>query len=262
MPSSSRGTSVFMIERRSEMRRCLVVLVVVSCLGTSGAKANLTFDDGGTYNIDYGVGAGVIVGGTTTGTTVNLRSGGSADWVDVRTDSYLNMLAGSAVNDNVLAFFGGFVNMYGGAVGGYLSSVHGSLVNMYGGSVGGLDVTNAFASMYGGSTTSLGAYNHSHLNIYGGSIMGGYLHSDDSAITIYGDGFNYGFGAIPDRSGTLTGTLQSGHQISLTFDLDPVGPFASSTIVLVQTEIVPVPGAVLLGMIGLSIAGVKLRKRA
>ncbi len=56
----------------------------------------------------------------------------------------------------------------------------------------------------------------------------------------------------------LTGTLHKGDSLSTWF----VRRTNTATINLVETEIVPLPGAVLLGMIGLSIAGVKLRKHA
>jgi hypothetical protein len=64
--------------------------------------------------------------------------------------------------------------------------------------------------------------------------------------------------------GNPWGTLASGHTYMFTFWTHASTYHASSTFLRFNTDatMVPVPGAVLLGMLGLGVAGVKLRKRA
>lgn len=69
-------------------------------------------------------------------------------------------------------------------------------------------------------------------------------------------------------SGTVSFDLSSlsGMTLGLQFQLSslpvPLDESLSSTLTISNVELVPVPGAVLLGMIGLSVAGLKLRKFA
>lgn len=134
-----------------------------------------------------------------------------------------------------------------------------SLINVYGGSIWVLTGDdNSIANIYGG-TIEHALLNRldSTVNIYGGSMPAAEMF-DNSVINIYGSGFNYGYGPVADTTGTITGTLHMGDSLSLDFNRY----YSTPSIILYETEIVPVPGAVILGVLGLAVARVKLRKYA
>lgn len=67
------------------------------------------------------------------------------------------------------------------------------------------------------------AYDSSTVSISGGTVellrAGSSSGAHTSVITVKGTGFNYPYGEIPDRSGTLTGVLASGDPIDAPFEI-------------------------------------------
>jgi hypothetical protein len=159
--------------------------------------------------------------------------------------SVVNMYDGW-IGDDLEAKDSSFVNFYGGSVGDDLEAKHNSILNFYGGSVG----------------DKIKIKNSGILNFYGGSVGDDLEAKGNSSINIYGvgfavDGIPVGYGPISAFSGTLTGTLYMGNSLSNAFSR-----YCGATIYLHEQAVVPLPGAVLLGVIGLGAAGWKLRKFA
>jgi hypothetical protein len=82
---------------------------------------------------------------------------------------------------------------------------------------------NSIFNMYGGIITGhysllkiVEGLGNSQSNIFGG-VMEGVESWDNSHITIHGTGFNYPYGPLTDKSGTLTGTLHNGQAINCYF---------------------------------------------
>ncbi len=142
-------------------------------------------------------------------------SGGSAQSVVVSDTSTLNVLGGSLEWSNF--HDSSTVNLLGGFFGEYLWARDSSVVTISGGHM------SEFLSV-----------------------------NDASTVTFVGSGFNYPYGEIPDRSGSLTGTLANGDLINVGFDID-----SNASIVLV-----PEPGSfALLGLGLLSMLSYRLRRR-
>jgi hypothetical protein len=91
------------------------------------------------------------------------------------------------------------------------------------------------ASSGGSAYADIIAAGASKVSITGGSFAG-LLGQNNAQVTIYGSGFNYPAGGVRDLTGTITGTLQDGETLNLSFIQDRAGQ-----IVLSQ---VPEPAAV------------------
>ena len=102
-----------------------------------------------------------------------------------------------------------------------------------------------------GGITAVGVH-----NVYNGSIPNGALLSAFNGATLIGSVMSDNVGSTLDFFG-LTTTMPI-TRITIT----AISPSGWGLDDLYFGEVVPVPGAVLLGMIGLSVAGVKLRKHA
>lgn len=235
-------------------KSAIVVAVTILGLGAVSIRADIILNDGGMHNIDYRLGGPSgyeqldIYDGPIP-TTVNFLEGGSAVDVRVNDSSRFNMYDGY-IQDGLFADDSSLVNVYGGKVNQAFWLTGFGLANVYGGTISELLFT----------------YDNSICNIYGGAINADIFVRDSSILNIYGSGFmldgspvDYGPLAPLTDTCILTGTLRMGDSLSYT-DLRAFPDTA--TINLIETQIVPLPGAVLLGMIGLSIAAVKLRKCA
>ncbi|MFB0551968.1 MAG: hypothetical protein ACETWQ_01535 [Phycisphaerae bacterium] len=112
-----------------------------------------------------------------------------------------------------------------------------SEVNMYGGSLEGFSVLDGQANIYGGF---IGVHKGLNLYVY---ITG------QAEFNIYGMGFNYPYGPIPEiagwNQGTLTGTLHMGEEISWIFKYPD-----TASIILHEMEVIPVPGSCILVGLG------------
>lgn len=218
-------------------RTAIVFFIIVLCLSASNAQADLTLNNGETHNIDTDYPDNPIIGdlfvydGPSSPTTVNLLTDGSVELV---LDAHENSL----------------VNIDGGSIGQLLIVDDSSLVNIYSGSIGAT----------GPPTTGILMFESGTVNIYGGSITGDLIMPGYTTVAnVYGSGFNYPYGPIPTATltGTLTGTLHMGDSLNLDFDR----VWHTTSINLHEMAVIPVPGAVILGTLGLITAGWRLRKR-
>ena len=266
------------------MKRQTTVLLMILFLGASRTDADLYFADGGVHDIDYAISDVVIVQDGPSGhTTVNLLDGGAIEaYLRAYGNSQVNMLGG-IIGNTLDAYDNSQVNMSGGTIGLHLYAHGSSHIMMTGGllqddlrayddsnvNVSGGTITNQLSTynhslvvISGGSMSSIVPCDFSQVDIFGGSLLGGghkiQANHGPSIVNIYGVGFNYGYGAVTATGGTLTGTLTFGQPISWGFlrwpDHEPI-------IMLTERAIIPLPGAFLLGTLGLSVAAWKLRRR-
>jgi hypothetical protein len=270
-----------MVGRSQQTRRtgssCLLLLL----LWVSGplCKAELYFD-GGVHNVNSPLsGAPVVVfddfGGNPT--TLNWLPGAANGTrsVGVLQTSQFNMFGGS-VGRNIFAFHSSRVNISGGVIENDIKAFGRSHVEVSGGVVkddieayrrSTVLVTsgiiedeiqawgNSRVRILGGSIgDDIESYRRARVHLFGGSILDAIEASGRSRIFIHGSGFNYPYGPIPDLTGTLIGTLQTGGFLNNSFER--FSPLAN--IVLVP---VPTPSAFLLGLLGLGYSSYRLRKR-
>ncbi|MHC4119997.1 MAG: hypothetical protein ACYSWO_21080 [Planctomycetota bacterium] len=235
-------------------RLAIVVAATTLGFGVVNVRADLTFSDGLVHDIDYEIplepdrDLHIYDGPGATTTTANLRNGGKAGSTSVYDSSVLNIYGGSTYNLN--AYDSSTVNVYeGGRVAEGFWAWDNSVCNVYGGD---------FADELGASGSGV-------FNIYGSTFSDELFVRESAVMNIYGahfmiDGEAVGYGPIPPAmdQGILTGTLHMGDSFRGYLQGIP----DTGAINLIEMEIVPLPGAVLLGVIGLSIAGLKLRKCA
>lgn len=230
----------------------ILVLAATLGLGIFGvfpqeAVAVVSFNDGQIHNINYYIDDNVDVDQGMPGvqTTVNLLAGGALQYEIIGCgDSRVNILGGwmgwyLAARENSV------VNVSGGSIGTYLVATGSSLVRISGGTIG----EGLFASYNG------------QVEITGGRINWYLLARHSGRITLYGSDFAingqpFGYGELSTVYGGnwydeptryLIGTLASGEL------------FANNFIIAEDAKIVlapiPAPGALVLGSIGIVIVG-------
>jgi hypothetical protein len=260
--------------------------VVISVAG-SPVLSVMHFADGGVHNINYVIGDYVYVDYMSPGleTTVNLLPGGKmSSYLNAYEDSWINILGGEIVGgifatqrahvsmsdgsiDGLGAALDAQINISGGSIANELHVSHTNHVNIQGGTIGNLNATNnSHVDIYDGSIQDyLLIDTDAQAHFFGGSVGGDFRLDFGGTLNIYGWGFEVGgtpvgYGELTSILGDywydetarhLTGTLASGEPISNDFYIGH-----DAKIVLV-----PAPGAVVLGSIGLSFAGWKLRRR-
>jgi len=227
--------------------------------------------DGGVLNID--------AGGIVTGSGVGIQVDGGI------LNVYGNVTGGSGTFADGITILGGTVNLYnggsitGGEDSGYVEGIimTSGTLNMYGGSIAsgngtyaiGIDSSGGQINM-GGGTISGGTGTYAYgislvqagLNLQGGTITSGSgLYNTDLSVNagggnrnstadIFGIHFNEPLGPLTIGSGTLTGTLNNGTALDLTYS-----QFPASQIILA-----PEPSTVALA--GLGAVALWLRRRS
>jgi hypothetical protein len=160
---------------------------------------------------------------------------------------------------------GGIVNVRDGIIDGSSIRVYGgSTFNMFGGinsGVGEIGCYGGTINIFGGEAgVVMSGWGGGTVNIRGGEWQDFIYAYDSGQINIYGynlvfdqNGGNYG-------DGLLTGFWEDGTPFSLNYvDAEPFD-LTHHHVVLHEVTPVPAPGAVILGSIGLTFAGWKLRK--
>lgn len=241
------------------MKRQSILLVVTMAfllfpMASQNAEAYMHFNDGQTHDIDYIIYDGIYVQGDTFGnpTTVNLLPGGGSIMDVASSKNSRVMVSGGSIADSLVASWNSYVTFSDGSIGNQLYAFDSSQVTVSGGTIG--DTINS----YGGLITISGGS-------IGTDLIAGLNGADRGVVIIKGfnfavDGTPVGYGELhsvlggvwamePDRR--LTGTLLNGDQIDNNFYVNE-----GSRIILT-----PVPGAFILGSIGIALAGMKLRRR-
>ena len=265
--------------------KLIVTLLSISAILSSNAFA-VTFNDGGTHNIDYTIEHIVQWEDPDTGvpldepiiiqegclyidrdapgmhTTVNLLAGGHiiSGELKIQNQGCLNMYSGASVNwADVDVSGSGTFNMYGGSVSPWTVLVKDSgTTNIYNGSVAELltDYVSS-AKIMGGVFSDIHSFRNSKIDIYGGKFNTNLASVNSSTITLYGS-FNLAYGTYTCTAPLngnydtryLTGTLASGET---TTNLQCL-TFTGSHLVLAP---VPEPATILL----LTLGGLILRKK-
>jgi hypothetical protein len=253
-------------------RQSILVLFTTTFLffpiGSQNAEADLYFDDGEIHNIDYFINDDVWVDWDAPGmqTTVNFLDGGSmavGSQLHGYNDSHINISGGYTytlrVYDNTqVDITGGRAQLFY-AYDDTQADIRGGIVSLFVGQ------DNTQVDITGGSIGHWSLSQNAYTKRSGGATMAGFLTIQESSIfTLVGsnftvDGQAFGYGELSSINGwypssepfrTLTGTLADGGSINYQFRIGH-----EATIVLV-----PAPGAVFLGIIGLSYAGWRLRR--
>lgn len=246
---------------------------------------------GGTYNINTEITASILVDEYRPGdgTTVNLLKGGKIPIITMCEDSLLNVVDGE-VTQRIAPAHRSQVNISGGIIGenpsfpSILAEDY-SQTHISGGILNGGLNTIDYSQIYlsgGWVGQNIWTSNDSHVYISGGTINGpiytfhnsivdisggnfGDLFYLDNSSTIIINGSNFAVDGVPfsgeilsitgdpweESLRNLTGILASGELLDTDFWI------ISSDAKIILT---PVPGTIILGLIGLGIGGWKLRK--
>ena len=262
-----------MMKRQSILVLVTTILLFFS-ISPQDVEADIYFDDGQTHNINYPINEDVWVDYQAPGmqTTANWLDGATTpQGIDLRAyqDSTVNF-SGGWLGDDLWALQNSKVTVSGGTVDGILFAGGHSRVTIYFMALSSAlrAFENTQVSVFGGKIGGPGSEfmvgERGQVTLFGGQIRGPYRIDGNGTLTIHGsdfrlDGQSVGYGeltsvlggfATDDPSRHLTGTLASGEPIDNDFYIGH-----DAKIVLT-----PVPGAVILGSIGLAFAGWRLRR--
>ena len=197
-------------------------------------------------------------------------SGGYAEFIVPRDTASVDMSNGRTYN--IRAYNSSSVSLSGGSVG-YLDAYDSSVLDLSGGyadyivphETASVDMSNgetyniraynsSSVSFSGGSVRYLAAYDSSVIDITGGAVV--HLSAyDSSTINIYGQDLFLGDTYVEGL--WLDGTA---FRMELFNHPDIIGADTYSRIRL-NPQVVPIPGAVILGILGLGVAGHRLRRQ-
>jgi len=181
--------------KRIRTELCVVVFVTIVLTSLSAVRpglADITYNDGGTYNINTSMPAGAIY--LNGGTTLNVLSGGNITGGNGGFNYGVNASNSSPVN-----VYGGTINGGNGGFNYGVNASNSSPVNVYGGTINGTITGDNESFGYG-----IYAYGSSPVNVYGGTITG--------AIT--GGIEDLGYGISADYSSVVNiygGTIRGGN---------------------------------------------------
>ena len=136
-----------------------------------------------------------------------VSTGDDADEAVIATDTgVVNFFGGEVIsNFEALATFGhGTINVYDGLFRSWVDAEEYGTINIFGGSFEG--------PIIAGDTEA-------QIHIHGGNIPRLEV-GEWCQMTVYGTGFNYPYGPIPDDAGVLTGVLSNGQAINAEFNID------------------------------------------
>ena len=188
------------------------------------------------------------------------------------------VIGGNSANNSAanyltgIEMLGGVADIYGGTITGGTATQTSSANYLFG-----LEVINGVANIYGGSISAGTATANSDVNyVYGIEVVGGtvnihgghlssgtinggtafnYVEGLDAVsgtVNIYGFGFNLPSGPVTVSGGVLTGTLQDGSPLNLSFDQVHSGQIVLYT--------VPEPAMAALSILAI-LAAITVRKR-
>jgi len=234
----------------------------LALVGTSRAEVVIDADT----TLDYAIYDDVrVIAGTNPPTVVQLVEPADISNMTVHDDSTVDM-TGGGVGAHLQCYDSSTLNVSGGFFGLGLD-VHGrGTVNASGGSSELLfayddsvvDFSGGFYEIVRASDSASvdihdDAHVHSLITVGAGTVsISGAEHLGDlsathtSVITIYGTGFNYPYGEIPDASGRLTGTLANGDPLDTAFDINGDASVVltpePSALALLSLAVVALPG--------------------
>jgi len=230
---------------------------------TTWASADMTYNDGETHllSTDIGLNGYVYDDALGNATTVNIETGGVVTQHFSAYDDSQILLNGGNIDYDYLGYDNSFITATSGSVGHNLYLYNNAFADIsdinIGGWLGALDDSKITLS---GGNIDLVLISQGHIDMYGG-VVGGTIWASSGDIIIYGTDFNMPYGTVMLNEGLITGILENGDTMYNLFEISSGGSITLVESISVDPAIVPTPSALILGTIGLGMAGWLKRKR-